>query len=86
MASTVEFEDSPPRPKGGSGEVIVKVGNANVTLNWVDEQLSEVVASDEGDMSIMDMSMKEQKLGIVSCMKCARDSDTGAMVCWPVAC
>lgn len=88
MGRTIEFDDNPPRPKGGTGEVIVKVGNSNVILNWVDDQITDVVAADEGEgiPDLIGMTMNEMKLGIVTCKKCARDSDTGATVCWPVPC
>lgn len=89
MSSTIEFEDNPPRPAGGSGDVVVKVGSADVTLTWSENRITNVAAADEGGgkgADFSDLRMEEQKLGIVSCYRCARDTDTGRVVCWDVAC
>lgn len=81
--------DDPPRPASGSGDVLVKVGAGEVVLSWKDGNIIGVQPSADSDDGfkddITDITMKTP-LGIVTCIKCARDSVTGQMVCWDVPC
>jgi hypothetical protein len=91
---TIELVDEAPRPASGDGDVVVPVGNFNAILRWAGNKIVAVEAMNAADgLDIFDMQMKfpggggdDEVLGIVTCKKCAFDSDTGHTICWPVPC
>ena len=77
--------DTPPRPASGEGAVILGLGNTQVRFTWEDGKLGAV----ETGVFLADEEMLPpdgESLGVVTCKKCATDSDTGKTVCWPVPC
>jgi hypothetical protein len=81
--TSIRLEDNPPRPASGDGEVVVSVGNQDVTVRWEKGKVIESrAASDEGFAG--DIQMKAD--GVIQCYKCWVDTETGAWICLPTAC
>lgn len=81
------LETHPPRPVNGVGEVEVEVGDASFILKWEEGQLKDVRPSEpsfNGD--VFQMTLQGGAEHVVTCFKCARDSQTGNIVCWDVPC
>jgi hypothetical protein len=91
----IRFDLNPPRPVGGTGDVVVPFGDngQEVILKWEKGEIVDIVAPErssltlsrlriEGELPIYDRPTPR----IVTCVKCARDSTTGYQVCWDVKC
>ncbi|MDR6293339.1 hypothetical protein E9232_005889 [Inquilinus ginsengisoli] len=94
-ATNLSLNHNPPRPSGGTGDITVPFTESGqeVVLKWKDGVLVDVVpspAQNSGAISSYQMRIRETEeaggAGIVTCYKCARDSNTGHEVCWPVPC
>jgi hypothetical protein len=83
--TSITFVD-PPRPASGDGDILVNAfGGTNKTQVRLSFKNNEIVDVSGGGVDIIDITIAEP-LGIVTCEKCARDSQTGQTVCWPVPC
>lgn len=75
----------PPRPASGNGDVVVPLGKTDVRFSWTDGDLT-AVGSESRKIMAYDEKMQPETTGIVTCEKCARDTETGQKVCWSVPC
>lgn len=82
----INIVSNPPRPASGDGEVVVDFEGHDITLIWKSGNLVELRAASDDDGIVLEDMTIEGPLKVVSCKKCATDSDTGKTVCWPVPC
>ena len=82
--TTVTLLDAIPRPASGDGEISVEADSTIFQFSWTDGELTGIA----GGPKPADAAFFEDQVttDIVTCQKCAYDSDTGHMVCWPVMC
>jgi hypothetical protein len=83
-APSVTMLDAEPRPEGGGdGDVSVEAGETVFQFSWKGGDLAGVTGTPKPMAGAEPDMMKK---GIVTCQKCAYDTDTGHMICWPVPC
>jgi hypothetical protein len=78
--------DAEPRPDQGDGDVSVEAGNSVFQFSWKDGKLAGVTGGPKPMAGNSTSDPPKMKAGIVTCQKCAYDTDTGHMICWPVPC
>jgi hypothetical protein len=85
----VLLDESPVAPEGGDGKTTVEQGSTEVELTWKAGQIVGVAIAKGATHSAVpgdDKTLEPGTSGVVTCRKCAKDSQSGVEVCWDVPC